>query len=309
MSWIFFALVIPVLWSLGNVLDQFMSRVAFGHSAFSFLIISGVMTLPAPVIMYFFAPQVLDVSPGVALLLVIGGMIGFAGAWPYLLALQDDDAATAVPILQTVPVFAYLFGFFFLGEGLSLIQIAGGMMVVAGSMAFAWNPHTRKIHTKTLVCMMASAVIWGAYAIWVRKWALDIDWVVVSFWTYVTWTLIGFSGLLFRADFRRDLRAMFMPAVVRLYIPLLAAQQFFAYSADLLQTHTFSFAPTAVQVILFNGLQPVLIMVLCGLFFYWRPDIYEPLKRDRRLFMRLGFLLLTGVGLILLIGEGGKTGP
>ncbi len=301
MTWVFYASFMPLLWSLGNVLDQYIAREAFQRSAFSFLIISGLVTIPVAIGLAVLNPHVLQVPLSAVLTLMIGGMIGFAGAWPYIIAITKDDASNAIPVLQTVPVFVYLLGFLLLGETLSGLQILGGLLVVSGAVAFVWNPQTRKIHTLTLFLMLASSLIWAGYAVWIRYWAQELPWIAVTFWNYVAWCLMGAVGVLLSRPISSDLKGLCQPALRHIFLPILFAQQLFACTADMLQTRALSLAPTGVQVILFNGIQPVVIMLLCGLFYYWRPDIYQRVQWNRRLAIRLGCVVITLMGLSLLL--------
>ncbi|MGZ9096702.1 MAG: EamA family transporter [Micavibrio sp.] len=301
MTWVLYASFMPLLWSLGNVLDQYLAREAFQRSSFSFLIISGFITIPIAVLVAVINPHVLQISPLLMGTLLVGGVIGFAGAWPYLIALKDDDASNAIPVLQTVPVFAYLLGFFLLGETLAPLKIFGGVLVVGGAIAFVWNPQTRKMHTKTLLLMLSSAVIWAFYVIWLRFWAQEIPWIAVTFWNYAAWVVMGVIGMLSSRDIRKDFTRLFRPGVRYVFLPLMFAQQGFACAADMFQTRALSIAPTGVQVILFNGIQPVVITLLCGLFYYWRPDIYDRVQWNRRLAIRFCCAGVTMAGLFLLL--------
>ena len=301
MTWVLYASFMPLLWSLGNVLDQYIAREAFQRSAFSFLIISGLVTVPLAVALAVFNPHVLQIPLPAIFALMTGGMIGFAGAWPYIIAITKDDASNAIPVLQTVPVFVYLLGFVLLGEALSGVQVFGGVLVVTGAVAFVWNPHTRKIHTLTLFLMLASSLIWAGYAVWIRYWAQELPWIAVTFWNYAAWCLMGIAGVLASRPIMGDFKSLFRPGLRHIFLPILLAQQLFACTADMLQTRALSLAPTGVQVILFNGIQPVVIMLLCGLFYYWRPDIYQRVQWNRRLAIRFGCALLSFLGLTLLL--------
>jgi drug/metabolite transporter (DMT)-like permease len=301
MTWVLYASFMPLLWSLGNVLDQYIAREAFQRSAFSFLIISGLVTIPLAIALGVLNPHVLQIPWPTILILIAGGVIGFAGAWPYIIALTEDDASNAIPVLQTVPVFVYLLGFLLLGETLTWVQMLGAALVVSGAVAFVWNPHTRKIHTRTLFLMLASSLIWAGYAVWIRYWAQELPWITVTFWNYAAWCLLGLVGVVLSRPIMGDFKALFKPAVRHIFLPILFAQQFFACTADMLQTRALSLAPTGVQVILFNGIQPVVIMLLCGLFYYWRPDIYQRVQWNRRLAIRFTCVAVTLIGLALLL--------
>jgi drug/metabolite transporter (DMT)-like permease len=301
MTWVFYASLMPLLWSLGNVLDQFIAREAFKRSAFSFLVISGLATVPLVIVLAMMFPVVLQIPPFTILILLLAGLIGFAGAWPYIIALTEDDASTAIPVLQTVPVFVYVLGYLLLGETLTWLQMLGGALVVAGAVAFVWNPQTRKIHTRTLLLMLASSLIWAGYAVWIRYWALELPWIAVTFWNFAAWSLLGIVGILLSKPIMGDFKGLFRRNVLHIFLPLIVAQQIFACTADMLQTHAMSLAPTGVQVVLFNGIQPVVIMLLCGLFYYWKPEIYQRLQWNRRLALRFAFVAVSLVGLALLL--------
>jgi len=114
--------------------------------------------------------------------------------------------------------------------------------------------------------------------------------------------LIGVAGMTSSRAIREDFTNLLRPGVRHIFIPLMFLQQAFACMAEMLMTKTFSIAPTAVQVVLFNGIQPVVITLLCGLFYFRRPDIFERVQWNRRLAVRFCCVAVTMGGLFMLAG-------
>ena len=302
MSWAFFAIFPPLLWSFGNIVDQILARDLFHRSAFSFLIISSILTLPFAVFVAIWQPHVFDLPLRTIWFLLVGGFFGFVGAWPYLLALQKEDAAGTIPILQIVPVFAYIMGLVVLGETLTPLKLCGGTLVVVGALVFAWNPDTRRLHFRSLFLMSLAAFTWAAYGMWIRFWALEVHWAAIMFWAYVSWVVLGGIGFCLMRNIRNDawliMRAgSFWPVL----FPLLMLQQALLTAADMAQAKAMSISPTGVHVILFNGLQPAVIMLLCGFMYRFRPDLFEAIKRGPRLYLRLICMVGMFGGLVLLL--------
>ena len=52
----------------------------------------------------------------------------------YLRALQSEEASVVSPFFQAAPLFGYVLAYLFLGETLSIQQMAGGITIVVGTL-------------------------------------------------------------------------------------------------------------------------------------------------------------------------------
>ena len=117
MSWFFLALIPSVLWAIGNHIDKYLlsrylKTLGFG-SLILFSALIGTALLP---IVWLIEPNVFQISPLHAIIIIISGII-FTTSWiPYMYALEKTEASRAIPFFETIPIFTYFLGFFFLKE-------------------------------------------------------------------------------------------------------------------------------------------------------------------------------------------------
>ena len=113
------------------------------------------------------------------------------------------------PFFQSVPLFGYVLGYFVLGETLSLRQMAGGALIVVGtlfvSVRLRGGVQTFKLRLALLMlaCGLAAALSGLIFKIFA---------IEVAFWTTTFWMFIGEAvfgiALLTSGNYRRQLVAM-----------------------------------------------------------------------------------------------------
>src|SRR5688500_240491 len=74
-------------------------------------------------------PDVFAIGLRQSAFLALNGMLTVVAILLYFYALHEDEASFVVPFYQTIPVFAFLLGYFILGETLSLSQIGSAALI------------------------------------------------------------------------------------------------------------------------------------------------------------------------------------
>ena len=136
MAWLVFAFSGPVLWAISTHFDKYLVERFFRHSDVALLLLFtafiGVLTLP---FIAYFEPEFASIPPRSIALIVLSGILYMGAMLFYLRALQSEEASVVAPFFQAVPLFGYVLAYFFLGETLSLRQMAGGAMIVLGTLS------------------------------------------------------------------------------------------------------------------------------------------------------------------------------
>jgi drug/metabolite transporter (DMT)-like permease len=210
MSWLFFAFCGPLLWAVSTHFDKYLVERYFKHSGVAVLLVftalMGLLTLP---FIAAFEPTVLRIDAAAIALIVLSGILYMGATLFYLGALQSEEASVVSPFFQAVPLFGYALGYFVLGETLSIAQIAGGVLIIAGtlivSVRFDENAGGFKLRLVLLMlaCGLAAAVsglIFKVFAITVAFWT-------TTFWMFVGEAIFG-AALLAIGSYRRQLRAL-----------------------------------------------------------------------------------------------------
>jgi len=207
MSWLVFAFSGPVLWAISTHFDKYLVERYFKHSDVAVLLLFtafiGVLTLP---FIAFYEPTVFQLDATSMTLIVLSGILYMGATLFYLRALQSEEASVVAPFFQAVPVFGYTLAYFVLGETLSVVQMAGGALIIAGtlvvSVRFGQNVRIFKLRLVLLMlaCCLAAAVsglIFKAFAITVAFWT-------TTFWMFVGEAIFG-TALLLVGSYRRQL--------------------------------------------------------------------------------------------------------
>ena len=207
MSWLVFAFSGPVLWAISTHFDKYLVERYFKHSDVAVLLLFttfiGVLTLPFIV---FYEPTVFQLDAASMALIALSGILYMGATLFYLRALQSEEASVVAPFFQAVPLFGYALAYFVLGETLSIVQMAGGALIIIGtlivSVRVGQNVRIFKLRLVLLMlaCCLAAAVsglIFKAFAITVAFWT-------TTFWMFVGEAMFG-AALLLVSSYRRQL--------------------------------------------------------------------------------------------------------
>ena len=213
MSWLVFAFSGPLLWSVSTHIDKYLVEKYFKDApAAAFLIFTaliGLFTLP---FIWYFVPGVLALELASAAPMASSGVLYMGGLLFYLRALQGEEASTVAPFFQAAPFFGFVLGYLVLGETLSLTQMAGGILIVAGTtlVSLRRGGAQTRLRRRLVASMLAAALCLASSALVFKVFALDDAFWPTTFWMFVGEAFFG-AGLLavpsYRAQFLALLRA------------------------------------------------------------------------------------------------------
>lgn len=301
MSWFFIALFAPALWSITNHIDKYLLGRYFKHKGAGALIIFssliGFFVLP---LILLFQPNVLGIQPLYALLIMGSSVVSLMGILAYLYALGKDEASIVVPLFQTIPIFAYILGFVFLGETLTLQQIIAALLIVAGAIIISLNLDQKKTRLKmpVFLFMLAASFLIALSSLMFKFVAIQSDFWTTSFWAYVGSALMGVFFLMFVKQYREQffsvLRNNKIPA-----IGLNGLNEIVDVAASLSLRYATLLAPLAM-VWTINGFQPFFVLlygVILTLFF---PQLGKESLLKKHLVQKLIAIGIMFVGVYLL---------
>ncbi len=197
--WVYLGLLAQMLWVIGNLFDKYLIETFFRNEDDGDD--EGIGTL-----VLFSAFFAVLVSVGVYIgwggeisfsteSMLIGTSIGILNAiWviAYLHAIGRGELTKTVPILQTIPVFGFIFAFFLLGETVSIIQFLGATVLIIGSFVLSYNFKDGSISWSTLSLMLIAAAIVALQEVVFKFVALDDGFATSAFWQGIG---LGLSGI------------------------------------------------------------------------------------------------------------------
>ena len=132
-SWLLFALLTPVLWGFANVMDSAIRR-NYVKNDFAMSWFLGITRIPF--IIAFFAMDRFSLpSAPLAIGMLIAGVFWLAPFSFYYKALEFEETSRVVLLIQMIPVFVLLLGFFVIGERLTALQAAAFVFLLLGNLS------------------------------------------------------------------------------------------------------------------------------------------------------------------------------
>lgn len=207
MNWFFIALVAPILWSLSNHIDKYLIDKHFKDDGIGALIVSsaiiGIFLLP---IIYFIQPSAVDIKLNLALLIILNGILYIFALFPYMYALEKDEASIVVPLFQLIPIFSYFLGIIFLDEILTIKQILSSLLIIIGAIGISLELEVGKkiIKKNILLLMILTSFLYAINGLIFKIVAIKEDFLTTSFWEYVGFSISAFFLLIFVKSYRKQ---------------------------------------------------------------------------------------------------------
>jgi drug/metabolite transporter (DMT)-like permease len=183
-SWIFFALLAPLLWAFTNFIDKYAIE-KYTKNAHDFIFFCSFLDWIFFVVLFlnFGLPEftLFWFVP------IIIGMLYTSADWFYSKALRVTETSQVIISFKLVPVFTLLFGFFFLNQKISSIDTIAFAIVILGSLFISLEKVEGifKI-TQGTKWIISAIIIWASIMV-------GIDWILakILFWQYLTLETLG----------------------------------------------------------------------------------------------------------------------
>jgi uncharacterized membrane protein len=299
MSWIFFAMMAPFLFAVSTFIDKFVLDRYFKLGSNALVAYTGLVGIPAVVLIFIFKPGVVNVSPSTALFVVLNSFLFVGYLFPYYAAIKRADASTVVPIFQIIPVFNYGLAYLVLKETLAPAQIGASLLVILGALGISFDFGT-KVHLRrdVLGLMLFASFIISVNITLFKFFAIELDFWTVSFWQYLGFFIFSIALIAFSHRIRTQFVASFSENKAAI-IGLNVFNELINLAAVIVFTYATMLAPLAL-VSLVNGLGPVFVFLIGLLLSVFFPRVIkEDLGRAAVIRKTLSIsLILCGVYLL-----------
>jgi drug/metabolite transporter (DMT)-like permease len=210
MSWLVFAFSGPVLWGISTHLDKYLVDRYFKHSDVALLLLLTaflpLLTLP---FIALYEPALASPDIGSIALIVVAGILYMGAMLLYLRALQSEEASVVAPFFQSAPLFGYVLAYLVLGETLSAQQMAGGVMIIFGTLivSIRFSRNVRIFRLRLALLMLAFGFVAALSGLIFKFFALRLTFWTTTFWMFVGEAIFG-AALMAFASYRRQLVAV-----------------------------------------------------------------------------------------------------
>ena len=279
MSWVIVALLAPALSAIGTYADKYLlvhkDRTGGLGSIVLFSCLFGALILPVAIL---FGAKASNVSTFEAVILMLNGFLTVGTLAAYLYAIRESDVISIVPVLQTIPVFGFMLGFFILGETLTPLELAGSIIIVLSALLLSFEIEDDakvRFRAKSFFYAVLASFLFAVSGVVFKLIAIDKGYWTTQFWEYVGISILGV--LLFA--FVRSYRHSFLQVLKyrRTGVVLLNfSTEAIMVSADLLLNFATLLAPIAL-VYAVNSFQPAFLLAFAFIGWFMFPKLMYPL--------------------------------
>ena len=298
MSWFFIALWAPFLLACANHNDKFLlSRYLEKKTIGSIVILSSLFSGVAVPIVLFFQPDVNDVTLVQGSALVATGMSSVLAAVCYLNALDKDEASFVTPFYQTVPIFAYIIGYFILGETITLAQGLGSFIIIVGalSLSFEFGQRGMRFKQNVVALMLGASLLSAVNGVIFKLIAVDKGFWVSLFWGFVGQVTAGLTFLVCVPSYREDFLGLFKQQKIAAVGLIGLSKTLFSIS-EAVTLYATLLAPVAL-VLLVSSFQPLFVLALGIVLTLLFPRLARELLSRMKLLQKglaIGLMLVGG---------------
>lgn len=304
MSWIIIASFGPILWALTNHIDKYL-LVKYGgkkgEHIGSLMLFSTLYSLVVLPIFIIIKPEILNFTEQRFELLILSGVLYATFTFFYLKALSLDEVSIVMPIFQLVPLFGYFFGYLFLGETLTLLQIVGSITILFFCLIILLDfdgENGLKFKWSILVLTVLSLIFYSLSETIFKYGTVNDDFLFSLFWNHVGILLFGIV-LLFSNKSRQNFIAVFKRRVLNV-ISLNISGETLTFLGDMATRFALLSAPVAL-VFAVSSTQPVFVLVFGVILSLIAPKIYrENISKKALLFKSISIIGII-LGTLLLV--------
>ena len=261
MNWFLLAIP-PAMWAISNHIDKYLLSKYFKEVNIPVLaIFSSLIGIPIALVIALMSPDVFSIDLWRKLLLVANGAFYIIGFIPYYKALEKDDASVVVPLYQTIPIFVYFLGLFFLGEVLTVEQILASGLIMLGAVGISLDLESEKLRIKkqVLLLMLLASFLVALNIFFYKYAALDENFWTSIFWNDVGMIVFGFV-LLSIPKYKKQFFKLLRENKLKI-LTINAANEVVNIIGDIVFRFVSLLAPLALVQVASNGLQPVFVLL------------------------------------------------
>ncbi len=301
-TWIIFSILPPLMWSITNHTDKYLvTKYLKNQGGASIIILSalfGVMILPYIMFMHLSS---ISMSFNHILLLMLAGALTIINYLFYIFALSEEETSVIVPLYQTIPVFSFILGYFFLGETLSIQQMIASVLIIFGSILISLDLKSTKLKIKNkILFLMLSASLMAALTSLIFKYvAIKESYWGSSFWVFIGLILAAIILLIFVKKWRQELIQILKQDKFAI-IGLNTLNEVMNIGASLIFSYATLIAPLALVAVISNGFQPIFVLLFALIFSIFIPKyVSEELSR-KHLIQKIISVVIIFIGTYLL---------
>lgn len=257
-----------------------------------------IFRLAACLLMYVFLPLSFDGSW--FLFGAFGaGVFTVLPLYLYYRSLHVEKATVVTMLMQTIPIFALLIAYLFLGEVLSGLQVLafclilfGGVLSAVHKLEEVWS------FSKVFWLMLLACVFWAAADVTFKFSELGLDDYWTAFWFYYLGSAIWVLPVIVFGKWRRDFVAQFDNVNWRFWLIFFAAN-ILAFIGYAVLNFALTLGKTSLTTVMY-ALMPLLTFGFSHLFAWILPEVEADRFGREEIWLKGIALVLMAIGLYFL---------
>ena len=265
------------------------------------MILTSISIVLAAILIAIFSHANLALDSYHIFILIGIGILSMFGGLFYLFALSKGDASSVVPLFQTVPIFNYFLGLFFLGEHLSRMQIFGSVLVIGGALAITIEQEGKKLKFKwgILFWMLAACLTHSVFDLIFKPIALHENYWGSIFWTYIGCVVFGLILFATVKNWRKQVIDVVRKGRGKV-IGINVINDGLGLSGGLIFNYALLLTPIALVSVVGNGLQPFFVLVFGIILTLISPKLAQENLNKRHLVQKVIAIGIIFLGTYLL---------
>lgn len=307
MLWLPIALLAPAFAALGNYIDKHMLASYARHGGIGAIVIfSSLFASVVIPVSLIFGQAVLSVSSFQSSVLIVNGCLTVVALLFYLYAIDTEDVLLSIPILQVVPVFAFVLAYLVLGETLSLRQMIGSLVVIAATVVFSLEIQSWKnitIKGRSLLLILGASLPLAISGV-VFKWAaIDLGYWTTQFWEYIGIAVFGLLLFALVPAYRKSFDSVFRSRLQTAHIlGFILLAEMLMVGSDLILNFAFLLAPVALVYVM-NSFHPAFVFAYALIAASVAPHVVHGIAWSKKHLIQRGLtvaIMIAGVALLYL---------
>ena len=203
----------------------------------------GVLMLP---FIWYFEPGVIHHDLGSIALMTLSGILYLSGLLLYLKSLQGEEASVVAPFFQAGPLFGYVLAYLVLGEILTPRQMAGGALIILGTLfvSLRFGKNAKRFKARLAARMLTCGFIMALSGLIFKAFALKVEFWTTIFWMFVGEAVFGVALLLI-TSYRREFLTLLRKNTTAL-LSINGANEVINLSGSLGNRYALLFAPLSI---------------------------------------------------------------
>lgn len=294
MEWFIYAILAPILWAAGNVIDKFLLEKHIKNPV-SYQVLISLFDIISLIIILIIFPISINIYGFI--LGVTVGIISAIAITFYNRSLIEEEASRIVPLIYLESIFVAILAYIFLGEILNFQKYLGIIFIVMGGILISFKKIKKWHFSSTIKFILVTAILLGTTGI-ITKYTLGF----IDYSSLLVSELIGYIifGSLFLLS--KNIRENFFKSVKNFkkkIFSLMLINSIISLMASLCYLSATSLSPVSLVYAIIS-IQPFFIFLYMLVITRIAPNIIKEKIDKSTLLLKITAILLIFIGTFLI---------